>query len=107
MAGHWSLSAAIKRNLKHAVAYVRDYETAVASYAAEQGFDGVICGHIHVSTQKDIEGVRYINCGDWVESCSAAIEHLDGRMELLGASGVAATYDAQSAPVAALRAGAR
>ena len=107
MVGHWSLSAAIKRNLKHAVAYVRDYETAVASYAAEQGFDGVICGHIHVGTQKDIEGVRYINCGDWVESCSAVIEHLDGRMELLGAGAVAATHDAQSAPAHDKQGGAR
>ncbi len=84
LAGHWSLSTFIKRNLKHAVAYVRDYEMAVARHAAEQGFDGVICGHIHIATQKDLEGVRYINCGDWVDSCSAVIEHLDGRMELFG-----------------------
>lgn len=91
VAGHWSLSAAIKRNLKHAMVYVHDYETAVARHAAEQGFDGVICGHIHVSADKNIEGVRYMNCGDWVESCSAMIEHLDGRMELLGARLAVAT----------------
>ena len=84
VAGHWSLAGAIKRNLKHAIAYVYDYETAVAKYAEEQGFDGVICGHIHVAADKAIEGVRYMNCGDWVESCSALVEHADGRFELLG-----------------------
>lgn len=106
-AGHWSLSSAIKRNLKHAVAYVRDYETAVARHAAEQGFDGVICGHIHVGTQKDLEGVRYINCGDWVDSCSAVIEHADGRMELLAASIPVATQAPRSSDTVVLGASVR
>ena len=88
IAGHWSLAAAVKRNLKRAVAYVRDYELAVARHAAEQGFDGVICGHVHVGADKSLLGVRYLNCGDWVESCSVIVEHLDGRMELLERTGV-------------------
>jgi hypothetical protein len=45
--------------------------------------DGVICGHIHAAAIKDIGGIRYINCGDWVDSCTAVLEHEDGRMELL------------------------
>jgi hypothetical protein len=48
-----------------------------------RGCDGVICGHIHAATIKQIEGVTYINCGDWVDSCTAIVEHFDGRMELV------------------------
>ena len=99
-AGHWSLAAAVKRNLKHAVAYVRDYELAVARHAAEQGFDGVICGHVHVGADKPLCGVRYMNCGDWVESCSAIVEHLDGRMELLDRSGVVLPFKPREAELA-------
>lgn len=90
--GHWSLAGAVKRNLKRAVVYVRDYELAVARHAAEQGFDGVICGHVHVAADKPLVGVRYMNCGDWVESCSAIVEHLDGRMERLDRAGVMLSF---------------
>ncbi len=100
MVGHWSLSAAVKRNLKSAVAYVHNYQQAVAHYAAEQGFDGVICGHVHVAADEYIEGVHYLNCVDWVESCSAVIEHVDGRMEVLGMGAVVVPF-VRSAVVAA------
>jgi UDP-2,3-diacylglucosamine pyrophosphatase LpxH len=49
----------------------------------ERGLDGVVCGHIHAAALKTIDGITYINCGDWVDSCTAIVEHLDGRMELL------------------------
>lgn len=81
--GYWSLSSYVKRKLKHAVEYVHEFEQAVARYAGEQGFDGVICGHIHAAAHKHIDGVTYLNCGDWVDSCSALVEHHDGRFELL------------------------
>jgi UDP-2,3-diacylglucosamine pyrophosphatase LpxH len=48
-----------------------------------QGFDGVICGHIHAAAMHQVDGMTYFNCGDWVDSCTAIIEHTDGRMELL------------------------
>lgn len=99
-AGHWSLAATVKRNLKRAVAYVRDYELAVARYAAEQGFDGVVCGHVHVGADKPLLGVRYMNCGDWVESCSAIVEHLDGRMEWLQRGGVVLPFARDESSVA-------
>ena len=88
VAGHWSLAGAVKRRLKRAVIYVREYELAVARHAAEQGFDGVICGHVHVGADHTLAGVRYMNCGDWVETCSAIVEHLDGRMEWLDRASV-------------------
>ena len=47
------------------------------------GLDGAICGHIHWPMIKEIDGLQYLNCGDWVDSCTAIVEHLDGRMELV------------------------
>ena len=55
----------------------------VVAHARERGFDGVICGHIHAAAIKPMPGMIYINCGDWVDSCTAVVEHLDGRMELV------------------------
>lgn len=83
ISGHWSLADYAKRNVLQAVSFVSDFETAVAHTAAQRGFDGVICGHIHTAVLRKIEHVIYINCGDWVDSCTAVVEHLDGRMELI------------------------
>ncbi|MGJ8537106.1 MAG: UDP-2,3-diacylglucosamine diphosphatase, partial [Parasphingopyxis sp.] len=47
------------------------------------GVDGVVCGHIHTAEIRDIEGIEYFNDGDWVEGCTALVEHFDGRMEIL------------------------
>ena len=52
-------------------------------HAASRGLDGIVCGHIHCAVIKDIDGLAYINCGDWVDSCTAIVEHLDGRLELV------------------------
>jgi UDP-2,3-diacylglucosamine pyrophosphatase LpxH len=83
MAGYWSLAGYAKRKVKTAVSFIYDFEDAVARSARERGLDGVICGHIHAATVKDIDGVRYVNCGDWVDSCTAIVEHQDGRLELI------------------------
>ncbi len=83
VAGYWSLSGYAKRKVKGAVSFIFDFEESVAHYVKERGVDGVICGHIHAAALKDIDGIRYVNCGDWVDSCTAVVEHLDGRMELI------------------------
>jgi UDP-2,3-diacylglucosamine pyrophosphatase LpxH len=83
IAGYWSLAGYAKRKVKSAVSFIFDFEESVARYVKERGVDGVICGHIHAAAIKDIGGIRYINCGDWVDSCTAVLEHEDGRMELL------------------------
>jgi UDP-2,3-diacylglucosamine pyrophosphatase LpxH len=83
ISGHWSLADYAKRNVLKAVAYIGDFEKAAAHEARQKGFDGVICGHIHTATIKTVGGVTYHNCGDWVDSCTALVEHLDGRMELV------------------------
>lgn len=80
---YWSLSQWAKLKVKNAVSYINEYEKIIASEARRMDADGVICGHIHHAVIKNTNGIRYINCGDWVESCSAVAEHHDGRFELI------------------------
>jgi UDP-2,3-diacylglucosamine pyrophosphatase LpxH len=81
--GYWSLSAFLKSKVKNALQFIDSFEHAVADEARRRGVDGVICGHIHKAEMRDIRGVAYINDGDWVESCTALVEHPDGRLEIL------------------------
>ena len=81
--GYWSLSAFLKTKVKNALQFVENFESAVADEARRRGVDGVICGHIHKAEMRDIDGIAYINDGDWVESCSALVEHHDGTLEIL------------------------
>ncbi|MET0295425.1 MAG: UDP-2,3-diacylglucosamine diphosphatase [Phenylobacterium sp.] len=81
--GYWSLSAYLKHRVKNAVAFIDRFEAALAEEARRRGADGVICGHIHHAEIRDIDGVTYINDGDWVESCTAAVERHDGRIEIV------------------------
>ena len=80
--GHWSLADYAKRNVLRAVSFISDFETSVVHDVKRLGLDGVICGHIHTPVIKRIDGIAYINCGDWVDSCTAVVEHYDGRMQL-------------------------
>ena len=80
---YWSLSAWAKLRVKNAVNFIGRFEDLLAAEARRQGADGVICGHIHHAAHREIEGLAYINTGDWVESCTAVVEHYDGTMEVL------------------------
>ncbi|MEM9628303.1 MAG: UDP-2,3-diacylglucosamine diphosphatase [Pseudomonadota bacterium] len=80
---YWSLSSYLKRRVKQAVQFVSNFEQAVVREAKKRNADGVICGHIHTPEISMIDGIHYCNDGDWVESCSALVEHADGRFELL------------------------
>jgi UDP-2,3-diacylglucosamine pyrophosphatase LpxH len=80
---YWSLSAYLKSKVKNAVQFVTDYETAVAAAARHRGVDGVVCGHIHTAEIREIDGILYCNDGDWVESCTALVEHFDGKLEII------------------------
>lgn len=79
----FSLSAWAKHNVKEAVNFIGDYETVVADAAKRRCVDGVICGHIHSVNISTINGIEYINCGDWVESCTAIVEHENGKFEII------------------------
>ena len=85
---YWSLSQWLKLKVKNAVSYIGEYERTLVAEAHRHAVDGVICGHIHHAAIHDRFGVRYANCGDWVESCTAIVEHSDGRLEILDWSGV-------------------
>jgi UDP-2,3-diacylglucosamine pyrophosphatase LpxH len=80
---YWSLSAYLKLRVKNAVQYIASFAEALSDEARRRGFDGVVCGHIHHAEIRDVGGVLYCNDGDWVESCTALVEHFDGRLEIL------------------------
>ncbi len=81
--GYWSLAGHAKRQMKTVVSFIFDFEDSVVRAVRERGMDGVICGHIHAAAIRVVDGIQYLNCGDWVDSCTAIVEHLDGRMELI------------------------
>ena len=81
--GYWSLSAYAKQRVKDAVSFIGEFEKAVVRYAEDFGVDAVLCGHIHSPAIREIGGVTYYNCGDWVETCSALVENHDGTIELV------------------------
>jgi UDP-2,3-diacylglucosamine pyrophosphatase LpxH len=81
--GYWSLSQWAKHKVKNAVNYIGEFEKTLVIEARRNAADGVICGHIHHATIHNKFGITYINCGDWVESCTAIAEHPDGRFEII------------------------
>ena len=80
---YWSLSKAAKHKVKNAVEFISRFEELVARAAQNRGVDGVVAGHIHTAEYRRIDGIDYYNDGDWVEGCTALVEHFDGRMEIL------------------------
>jgi UDP-2,3-diacylglucosamine pyrophosphatase LpxH len=101
---YWSLSGYLKRRVKNAMSYIGSFAEAVAEEARRRGADGVVCGHIHHAEMRDVGGVVYCNDGDWVESCTALVEHFDGRLELvdwIASSGLDAYAAVALAPISA------
>lgn len=80
---YYSLSQKIKSRIKHAVSYISDYEQKLTELARARHCDGIICGHIHQPAIREINGITYMNSGDWVESMSALVEDHDGQWSLL------------------------
>jgi UDP-2,3-diacylglucosamine pyrophosphatase LpxH len=80
---YWSLSAYLKSKTKEAVAFMSDFEVLITDYCQKQNADGVICGHVHKADIKKIGDIEYMNDGDWVESCTALVEHYDGSWEII------------------------
>ena len=98
--GYFSLSKYLKHRVKKAVDFIFQFEKNLAEYCKKRGFDGVICGHIHHAEIKEIDGIIYMNDGDWVESLTALVEHVDGRWEIVtytkGDSDVVTTSDSST-----------
>lgn len=80
---YWSLSAFLKHKVKTAVEFISHFEEAVATEAKQRGVDVVVCGHVHHAEMREINGVLYCNDGDWVESCTALVEHDDGKLDII------------------------
>ena len=80
---YWSFSKWVKDSVKQAVSYVGDFEATVASVCNQRGYAGIICGHIHKAANREVGGVRYLNCGDWVESCTAILHTHDGEFQVI------------------------
>ena len=80
---YWSLAGYAKRRVKSALQFIFDFENAATHAARQRGLDGIICGHIHSAVIREADDVTYVNCGDWVDSCTAIVEHLDGHLELI------------------------
>ena len=78
-----SLSSWLKYKVKSAVNFISDYEETLSDYAKSIGCQGIVCGHIHHPNMRNIQGIVYLNCGDWVETCSAIVENEDGNMEVI------------------------
>lgn len=79
----WSIAKHAKHKVKNAVEFISRYEEALAHEARARGVEGIVCGHIHTAEIRDFDGIEYYNDGDWVEGCTALVEHFDGRMEVL------------------------
>ena len=94
---YWSLAGYAKRRVKKALQFVFDFEESALRAARQRGLDGIICGHIHCAVIRETEdGMVYVNCGDWVDSCTAIVEHLDGSLELV-------TWGGMQPPTAIIR----
>jgi UDP-2,3-diacylglucosamine pyrophosphatase LpxH len=81
--GYWSVAAYLKGRAKQAVKYITRYESAMIRLAASRGVHGIICGHIHRAEIRRVGALDYMNCGDWVESCTALVEDDLGRFRLI------------------------
>ena len=99
--GYWSLAGFAKSRVKRAVSFIFDFEDSLIHAVRERGLDGVICGHIHSAALRRVDAVTYVNCGDWVDSCTAIVEHHDGSLELIHAwQPVAVPQPADAAQIA-------
>jgi UDP-2,3-diacylglucosamine pyrophosphatase LpxH len=80
---YWPLAERVKLSIPTSVRYIEEFERVAAAHARAQGYDGVVCGHIHRANLREIDGTLYCNTGDWVESCSAVVEGASGELGLL------------------------
>jgi hypothetical protein len=80
---YWSLSAWLKHKVKNAVDHIGAFEQFIAESAKHHYADGVVCGHIHHAQMRKIGEVLYCNDGDWVESCTALVEDMNGQLSII------------------------
>ena len=73
--GRISLSKRVKESVKSAVKFINNFEETAAKIAIRNGYDYLVCGHIHQPfkrlIRRDGGQVLYLNSGDWVENCTS------------------------------------
>jgi len=94
---YWSLSGYLKHKVKNAGSFIEDFRRIIAADAKRRGLEGVICGHIHYPETQWVDGVLYVNDGDWVENCTALVEDASGKLELVKWAAVAEAREAVAA----------
>jgi UDP-2,3-diacylglucosamine pyrophosphatase LpxH len=80
---YFSVSQVVKAKVKSAVSFISDYEKALVKVARTRRCHGIICGHIHQPVVKTIDGIEYLNSGDWVESLTALVEDFEGNWKIV------------------------
>ena len=80
---YWSLAQHVKTKIGSAQRYIATFRQASLQAAEAAGVDGIVCGHIHKAELVERDGLVYCNDGDWVESCTALVERMDGALDLL------------------------
>ena len=80
---YWSISKFLKHKVKERISIIFEFEDNVSTYANKKEYHGVICGHIHTAEIREVNGIQYMNCGDWVESCTALVETFDGEFKII------------------------
>lgn len=81
------LAASVKRRAKSLVRFVSDFEQSLEKHTRERRCDGIVCGHIHQPAKRVIGKTLYLNTGDWIEHCTALLEHRCGTLELISFAG--------------------
>ncbi len=96
--GRISLSKKVKESVKSAVKFINHFEETAAEIAIRNGFDFVVCGHIHQPANRIVKTedgeVTYLNSGDWVENCTA-LEYNLGEWRIHWQEEVAARENAE------------
>ncbi|MFC2150363.1 UDP-2,3-diacylglucosamine diphosphatase [Calditrichota bacterium] len=77
------MSERVIGKLRQVKQYFFRFEQVATNFAKEKGYDGVICGHIHFPKINGENGFKYINCGDWIDNCTAIVEDFEGNLELV------------------------
>jgi UDP-2,3-diacylglucosamine pyrophosphatase LpxH len=80
---YWGFVERLKLGIGPSIRYIERFEQVATDHARAEGYDGIVCGHIHRANLRQVDGTIYCNTGDWVESCSALIETQDGELQLL------------------------
>lgn len=97
---YWLLAKWVKVNVSQADSAIQAYQHAAVNLVQDRGLDGIICGHLHYPVVKAFDDILYCNDGDWVENCTALVEHFSGELELMRCAPKTVDIDATAPRVA-------